>query len=98
MSQDMADTMPPGWVWRADDGSGSVEGPAGHHRCRARGPHRAEVAAAYGVSRRGSIKLVARYRAEGDAAFEPRSRRPQTIPTAIADRHGRADRRAPQAS
>ena len=30
-------------------------------------------------------ELVARYRAEGDAAFEPRSRRPKTSPTAIAD-------------
>ena len=29
-------------------------------------------------------KLVARYRAEGEAAFEPRSRRPKTSPTAIA--------------
>ena len=30
-------------------------------------------------------ELVARYRAEGEAAFEPRSRRPRTSPTAIAD-------------
>jgi transposase InsO family protein len=29
-------------------------------------------------------ELVARYRAEGDTAFEPRSRRPRTSPTAIA--------------
>ena len=29
-------------------------------------------------------KLVARYRAEGEAAFEPRSRRPKRSPTAIA--------------
>ena len=28
-------------------------------------------------------RLVARYRAEGDAAFEPRSRRPRTSPGAI---------------
>ncbi|WP_431916340.1 helix-turn-helix domain-containing protein [Nonomuraea jabiensis] len=28
-------------------------------------------------------KLVARYRAEGEAAFEPRSRRPRTSPNAI---------------
>ena len=30
-------------------------------------------------------RLVARYRAEGEAAFEPRSRRPQTSPTAICE-------------
>ena len=34
---------------------------------------------------RGCIELVARYRAEGDAAFEPRSRRPKSSPTAIPD-------------
>jgi transposase InsO family protein len=45
----------------------------------------AEVAAAYGVSRSWVYDLVARWRAEGDAAFEPRSRRPKTSPTAIAD-------------
>jgi transposase InsO family protein len=42
-----------------------------------------EVARAYGVSQGWVSKLVARYRAEGDAAFEPRSRRPLTSPTAI---------------
>ena len=41
-------------------------------------------------------KLLARYRAEGEAAFEPRSRRPKTSPTATAGRHGRADRAAAQ--
>ena len=46
----------------------------------------AEVAAAYGVARSWVYELVARYRVEGDAAFEPRSRRPKTSPTAIADR------------
>jgi transposase InsO family protein len=44
-----------------------------------------EVAAAYGVARSWVYELVARYRTEGDAAFEPRSRRPKTAPTAIAD-------------
>src|ERR671920_1204589 len=29
-------------------------------------------------------RLVARYRAEGEAAFEPRSRRPKTSPTATS--------------
>ena len=42
----------------------------------------AEVAQAYDVSPGWVSKLVARYRAEGEAAFEPRSRRPKTSPTA----------------
>jgi transposase InsO family protein len=44
-----------------------------------------EVAAAYGVSRSWIYELLARYRAEGQAAFEPRSRRPKTSPRAIPD-------------
>jgi transposase InsO family protein len=42
-----------------------------------------EVARAYGVSQGWVSRLVARYRAEGQAAFEPRSRRPKTSPAAI---------------
>src|SRR3954469_9435126 len=42
----------------------------------------AEVVAAYGVSRSWLYEQLARYRAEGDAAFEPRSRRPHTSPQA----------------
>jgi transposase InsO family protein len=42
----------------------------------------AEVAAAYGVSRSWIYELLARYRAEGEAAFEPRSKRPHHSPTA----------------
>jgi transposase len=45
----------------------------------------AEVAATYGVSRSWVYELVARYRAEGAAAFEPQSRRPRTSPRAIGD-------------
>jgi transposase InsO family protein len=45
----------------------------------------AEVAARYGVHRAWVYKLKARYEAEGEAAFEPRSRRPKTSPTAIPD-------------
>ena len=41
------------------------------------------MAAVYGVSRSWVCELVARYRAEGEAAFEPRSRRPKTSPRAI---------------
>ena len=44
-----------------------------------------EVARAYGVARSWVYALLARYRAEGEAAFEPRSRRPKTSPKAISD-------------
>jgi transposase len=44
-----------------------------------------EVAAAYGVSRSWIYELLARYRAGGEAAFEPRSKRPKTSPRAIPD-------------
>ncbi len=47
------------------------------------GRSQSTVAREYGVSKGWVSKLVARYRAEGDAAFEPRSRRPKTSPTAI---------------
>jgi transposase InsO family protein len=43
----------------------------------------AEVARAYGVSESWVSKLIARYHAEGESAFTPRSRRPHTSPTAI---------------
>jgi transposase InsO family protein len=43
----------------------------------------AEVAARYGVHRAWVYKLKARYEAEGEAAFEPRSRRPKTSPNAL---------------
>lgn len=42
-----------------------------------------EVAAAYGVSRSWVYRLLARYRREGDAVFEPRSRRPASNSNAI---------------
>ena len=42
-----------------------------------------EVAATYGVSRSWLYELLARYRCEGEAVFEPRSRRPQSSPNAI---------------
>jgi transposase InsO family protein len=46
------------------------------------GRSQGEVARAYGVSQPWVSRLVARYRAEGEAAFQPRSRRPHTSPTA----------------
>jgi transposase InsO family protein len=44
-----------------------------------------EVARAYGVARSWICTLLERYRTEGEAAFEPRSRRPKTSPAAISD-------------
>ena len=44
-----------------------------------------EVAKSYGVACSWVCALLARYQAEGEAAFEPRSRRPKTSPTAISD-------------
>jgi hypothetical protein len=43
----------------------------------------ADAARRFEVSESYVSRLVARYRTEGDAAFEPRSRRPHTSPTAI---------------
>jgi transposase InsO family protein len=48
------------------------------------GRSQGEAARAYGVSQGWVSRLVARYRAEGEAAFEPRSRRPLTSPAAIS--------------
>jgi transposase len=47
------------------------------------GRTQAEVAATYGVSKGWVSKLIARYKAEGETAFEPRSRRPRTSPGAL---------------
>ncbi len=48
------------------------------------GRSQGEVARAYGVSQGWVSRLVARYRDEGEAAFEPRSRRPKTSPSAVS--------------
>lgn len=45
------------------------------------GRSQADTARLYEVSESFVSRLLARYRAEGDAAFEPRSRRPNTTPT-----------------
>src|SRR5439155_15327577 len=50
----------------------------------------AELAAAHGVHRSWLYKLLARYRREGVAGLEPRSRRPLRSPTRIAGRHEEA--------
>ena len=44
-----------------------------------------EVARSYGVARSWIYALLARYREEGEGAFEARSRRPKTSPRAIPD-------------
>lgn len=49
------------------------------------GRAQAEVAAAYGVSKGWVSRLLARYREEGRAAFESRSRRPKTFPAAVPE-------------
>ncbi len=49
------------------------------------GISQSEAAARFGVSRCWVSKLMARYRTEGDAAFEPRSRRPRRSPTRVSD-------------
>jgi transposase len=49
------------------------------------GRSQGEAARTYGLSQGWVSRLVARYRAEGEAAFEPRSRRPKTSPSAISD-------------
>jgi len=49
------------------------------------GVSQAEAAATYGVSKGWVSKLMARWRAEGDAACEPRSTRPHYSPTAIGE-------------
>jgi transposase InsO family protein len=43
-----------------------------------------QVAAQYGVSRSWLYELLARYRHEGEAAIDPRTRRPHACPTATA--------------
>jgi transposase len=49
--------------------------------CRSQG----ELASGYGVSQGWVSPLVAQYRAEGEAAFEPRSRRRKTSPNVAAE-------------
>lgn len=48
------------------------------------GRSQAQVARDYGVSTAWVSRLVARYRAEGDSAFQARSRRPHTSPGATS--------------
>src|SRR3954447_2209710 len=47
------------------------------------GRSKSEVSRDYGVSRYWVHQLVKRYQAEGEAAFDPRSRRPHSSPRAV---------------
>ena len=47
------------------------------------GRSQSQVARDYGVSQSWISRLIARYTLDGDAAFEPRSRRPHTSPTRL---------------
>ena len=47
------------------------------------GRSQSQVARNYGVSASWISRLIARYTLDGDAAFEPRSRRPHTRPTRL---------------
>jgi len=47
------------------------------------GRSQSQVARDYGVSQGWISRLITRYTREGDAAFEPRSRRPHTSPTRL---------------
>ena len=49
------------------------------------GRTQAQTARLYGVSEGWVFKLVARWRAEGDAAFQARSRRPGSSPSKVCD-------------
>lgn len=49
------------------------------------GLSQAEAARRYEVSEATVSRLMSRYRVEGEAAFEPRSRRPHTSPTKVSD-------------
>lgn len=58
-----------------------VQSPSRHHRCGPRGPQPVGGCPLLGrLSQSRISRLVARYRAEGEAAFEPRSRRPKRPP------------------
>lgn len=49
------------------------------------GGTQSEVARTYGVSQGWISRLMARYATEGEAAFEPRSRRPHRSPSAVSE-------------
>ena len=62
------------------------------------GQSQSEVARTYGVSQGWISRLMARYRAEGEAAFEPRSRAPKSSPGATPPADRRAGAAAAQAA
>ena len=60
-----------------------VVGPAGDHRRHRGGTAKSAVARDYGITRFWVQTLVKRFTTEGEAAFEPRSRRPHHNPRAV---------------
>ena len=77
MSRDIVRTLMVGW-WAMSMARVVIMA------CGARGSDtRARLLASTACPRRWVQKLVARYRAEGEAAFEPRSRRPRSNPRRI---------------
>ena len=60
------------------------------------GRTQAEVAAEYDVSKGWVSKLMARYKAAGEAAFEPRSLRPKNLTRGRRCRGRRGDPRPPR--
>src|SRR5438552_17871328 len=73
-----------------DIGDSSLRGsPDGRRALPGRGTHLregrsvAELARTHGVQRSWLYKLLARYRADGDAGLAPRSRRPRSSPGAM---------------
>ena len=74
-----------------------VEGPARDHcRYRREAPGQRGGPRLTGLPGPGFTPCSRRYLAEGEAAFEPRSRRPKTSPTCHQPGHGGADRAAAQ--
>jgi len=61
-----------------------VEASVGHLFGGVGGPTQADTARLYEVSAATVSRWVARWRIEGEAAFEPRSRRPRTSPNRIS--------------
>jgi len=66
------------------DPSWPVKSLTDRHRSCIEGRSQAAVARDYGVSKGWVSELVARYRSQGDAAFQQRSRHPHTSPRATS--------------
>src|SRR5215467_10001819 len=72
------------WEWAGRQRTGMSKARLVITAVTVEGLSQGEAARRYGVSQGWISKLLARYRAEGEAAFEPRSRRPLSSPGATA--------------